>query len=120
MMAGLVAMRVLADQPGDVGRGVFGQSGRNCEELVELFHKWRAPSPHGHIALHVVLDAEGRLPCVGFGVISKLIAMAQIDGIEWLSPFAIAHLGPDEPSSRIEEVSIVRWALALNIGIFMS
>ncbi len=68
MMPGLVAVRILPDQPGDVGWRVGGQGRGRVEEGIDLRFIRRIAAEMRDQPVNVVLVEERRLPAIRLGI----------------------------------------------------
>src|SRR3546814_10104116 len=62
MLIGLVAVRILPDQPRNVGRGIVGQCRRTVEQRIELLLERRVAAEMLDQPIKIMLVEEGRLP----------------------------------------------------------
>ena len=94
MIAGLVALRILAHHAGDVRLRPrrAGNIGRRGKQPIELGDKRLVAAVQIDQALHVVRNAEAGLPSIGFNVIGILDV-----GPKWIAPLAVLVLGRMNP-----------------------
>ncbi len=116
-VAGFVAVHVLADEAGHVRNFFVADTGFGLEEGVELGEEGLTAAEGVDVPLGIVLDEEGGLPGVGFGVVAAAFHVTSGTWIEVRCPCAVGHLGADEFSLRVEEIAVVLRALALYRGI---
>ncbi len=119
VVVGLVAVGILADQPGDVGRRVVGQGRGRVEQVVELLLERRVAAEQLDLAVDVVLVEERGLPAVRLGIVAppRLGHVADLDRIVRRPPGPVGEPGPREADRGIEHVAIVEAALAQRLGI---
>src|SRR3546814_12653795 len=70
MLIGLVAVRILPDQPRNVGRGIVGQCRRTVEQRIELLLERRVAAEMLDQPITIMLVEEGSLPTVRLGVLA--------------------------------------------------
>ncbi len=111
MVAGLVAVRVLTDQSGNVGRCTRQLLGTGGEKSVELARECLASTKQRHVAVEVVLVEEGRLPCIGFGEVVPRLPVPEGTRIEGHRPRPIGETRLHEAAVMVEHVAVVARAI---------
>ncbi len=112
MMAGLVAMRILADHAIDIRRCIGRQFGAGGEQLVQLGDEAVAAAVQIHVPVQIVLVEEGGLPGVGFSEIAPFCEVAHAARVERFGPAAVGKPRLHEAAVAIEYVAVVARAFA--------
>ena len=108
VVARLVAVCVLADQPGDVGLVAAGRIRRGLEDRVEPFHETLLPAHRLDQAVDVVRHEEAVLPGVGLGEV--VVDAVGIEGREPALVSARAHetaLGVEQVAPALAAVPVL-------------
>ena len=117
MVARLIAVRILTDQAGYVGRSIgTGQVGGDGEEAIQLGDQPLLSTEAARQPLHILRDEEGVLPRIAFAVV--IVAVLGSSGVKGGMPLAIAALAPHEAGHRVEEV-VVGLAHLEEIGVVL-
>src|SRR3546814_17263268 len=116
-MIGLVAMRILADEPRNVGRRIVGQGRGRVEQCVELLLERRVAAEMIDQAVDVMLVEEGRLPAVRLGIVAPFLdVMADLDRIIVLPPAAVLEARSREAGFGVDDATVVLRALEIGRG----
>src|SRR3546814_18141321 len=117
-MIGLVAMRILADEPRNVGRRIVGQGRGRVEQCVELLLERRVAAEMIDQAVDVMLLADGRLPAVRLGIVAPFLDdMSHLDRLIVLPTPSVLEAGARESGSGVDEATVILRALAERRGI---
>ncbi len=119
MVAGFVAVRVLADHAGDVWRRVGRQRRAGAEQRIQLAFERKLAAEQFHVCVQVVLVEEARLPRVRLGEIAPFRGVTHAARIERLQPMAVAGAWPHEAELAIEHMLVIARAMAQPGGIGM-
>ena len=117
VVARLIAVSILTDQAGYVGRSLgTGQVGGDGEEAVQLGDQPLLTTEAARQPLHILRHEEGVLPRIALAVV--IIAVLGGGGVKGGVPLAIAALAPHEAGHRVEEV-VVGLAHLEEIGVVL-
>src|SRR3546814_9927469 len=100
-------MRILADEPRNVGRRIVGQGRGRVEQCVELLLERRVAAEMIDQAVDVMLVEEGRLPAVRLGIVAPFLdVMADLDRIIVLPPAR-----SEEHTSELQSLMRISYAV---------
>ena len=108
-MARLVAMRILADQAGDVvGFSGKGRRGADGKQGIQFFNEAFLPAEQGNQVVRIVKDMPAVMPRIRFRKVTALLAGVRITvGLEGFAPGTVRILPAEKARGGIEEITII-------------
>ena len=112
LMAGFVAVGVLADEAGDVLYFTGdGHRRTHFEQGVEFCYEFFFTAEQIYQILRILKHVPEVVPGVGFSVVAALLAcMCILVGLERFSPVALRVLPAEETGGRVEKVAVIAGA----------
>ena len=118
MLVGLVAVRILADETGNIGRCIGGQCRGRGEQRVEFRLERRVAAEMRDLAVDIVLVQERRLPAIRLGIIAVVDARpTEPDRVVRDRPRPRCQARTRKADRGVQHVAIVQAAVAQRRGI---
>ena len=104
VVARLIAMGILSDESGDIGRCLSSHVAGDEEERVELGDESFFGAEEFHQSMHIVRHEPGILPCVALGVV--VLTVYGAEGVERLAELSVGAQSAHKSSFLVEVVPV--------------